>query len=988
MPYGDVVFDGTFVVGPLINHFEASPVHDWSIFTDVTVQHGSLSDQANESGTTPGSKIRLPASTNDWMYSYKVVGVKPGQSVPAKVMTPNSGSEDASEVSIVVNPGFVGSFQLEVTATQGDYSETRLVTVTADFTKPAIVQDGRLVIQGTSGDDFVTVSDDGNGLITVGYLSDERFEFYEFDRASVKAIVFRSYSGNDAFVNTTNLPDSTTHVEEWNETGPSGDLDPEMPDSTLPADPDNSEPPAPVDPETPTAPDGTPPNPTKSNPATSLEKKIREEFKKAVKEQQETFKKVTDAAQETAKNSASQAGTVRDKVVKKAEADAKSKLTDIASKTAKALKDIKNWRKDETGKVDIWESKAIKSLENSIDQWAKWAKDATSPWKKELARLENKKTGWGYPPGVKEAINEAKKQINRIEEKADKAVSQFKGQIKQAKRTADDLRANIQKSAEDSAKSWNEWRTKQEKTINATRDQLVKAANKALEQAKATAQKEFDLAKRSAQTVRNKVVTAAKDVAKEAKEALKQMISALDQAFVIEYATPGSLSMNLDFEQWYADLEVLGVKLDSENIKEILGGESDEYLQRYDFLDFWISSHGQKLKNTNNYNTVRENLFGKYGEGNVGFASERIVDWASPETAARLGKEYYFEVGSEGATDEIIDMLTIESRDAFVWLRNNVDHSKLVNKLIQDGGLSREGAGNVDEQQLAVVFFNQIAKPLIKSFVDAAQFKKVEFKNDYFTLGSHSVRYDKAVTPRGGSDADKVVTSSYHNAISVVLDESIRISNPLESAVSEYDDRVKNEKWFEDENRIELMARVATIVVQKYLGGGSFNLKSAVAEGFQKAHVVGPTLASNDQFDKLSEALNIDREYLDSIVSRDAQGNVSSPIVSLLGTDREENVRGILNKLALGNEGYVDIEKLELNISNYTVNVQFRVIHRHNWGSVSDLPGVESVASNVSASLAAEQRDAGRVSSSHHASFDEAFATFDRFQAGPRFLYL
>jgi hypothetical protein len=62
-----------------------------------------------------------------------------------------------------------------------------------------------------------------------------------------------------------------------------------------------------------------------------------------------------------------------------------------------------------------------------------------------------------------------------------------------------------------------------------------------------------------------------------------------------------------------------------------------------------------------------------------------------------------------------------------------------------------------------------------------------------------------------------------------------------------------------------------------------------------------------------------------------------NPVVDLTGTTVANRLSSLLAKLAIGNEGSAQVNKLEFNVGTLSFNAEVTIRHRHSWGSVGEI---------------------------------------------------
>jgi hypothetical protein len=174
------------------------------------------------------------------------------------------------------------------------------------------------------------------------------------------------------------------------------------------------------------------------------------------------------------------------------------------------------------------------------------------------------------------------------------------------------------------------------------------------------------------------------------------LISRVRNGDSIEAQTAGHLNINLFSKSAYAHIQTVGGSIiDTATIRAWLNsrnGESEK-ATKFDAGDmaFRVTFQANsKISYHDNYDEMRSDELERRGELTY-FASRKFVEWASPETLARLIGTSIFDDGAT-AKSEAIDVLVSEFVDFFNWYANQTEDSddSILSKLFPEDSIVSE----------------------------------------------------------------------------------------------------------------------------------------------------------------------------------------------------------------------------------------------------------------------------------------------------------
>lgn len=112
-----------------------------------------------------------------------------------------------------------------------------------------------------------------------------------------------------------------------------------------------------------------------------------------------------------------------------------------------------------------------------------------------------------------------------------------------------------------------------------------------------------------------------------------------------------------------------GVRFSTQVIEDILAGDVAAIIRDAEAA---IPNPGVEIRMRNEYDEIRRNYSKRYGDSNVYFASQRLVDWLSPETAGEYVIAGLVEGGPaavQQAMNRIQQQSRLEAQDIINWLQ-------------------------------------------------------------------------------------------------------------------------------------------------------------------------------------------------------------------------------------------------------------------------------------------------------------------------------
>ncbi len=137
--------------------------------------------------------------------------------------------------------------------------------------------------------------------------------------------------------------------------------------------------------------------------------------------------------------------------------------------------------------------------------------------------------------------------------------------------------------------------------------------------------------------------------------------------FGVQFSATGTLSLNLAQQTAYANIDFAGTQFDSDKLQALLNGQF--VLPSINPSEVLTSM--ARTGTSNNYAAVQSNIYAANGAAAVYFSSSRFVDWASPETLARLTAQTVLG-GGDATVNELEENLSAEFQGVIAWATRRV----------------------------------------------------------------------------------------------------------------------------------------------------------------------------------------------------------------------------------------------------------------------------------------------------------------------------
>ena len=389
-----------------------------------------------------------------------------------------------------------------------------------------------------------------------------------------------------------------------------------------------------------------------------------------------------------------------------------------------------------------------------------------------------------------------------------------------------------------------------------------------------------------------------------AREAVQAAVGQLlnSQLLAYDITTEGVLSYNMVTNSYYASVGLPGgMQLDSQKIQEWMNGNLS--LPKFNPAEMAFSSFGVEVTQTSGYSARREDLMAQNPGASVYLASQRFVDWLSPETIVRMGAVLYGTGGS--ASDSVISEVVGESRSEFDNLLgwaylNGVEQLDAFAAAALEALLTQR-AFEVDEVKL--------------------DFKWAPINYQYRGRLAGSTEMPMKLLPGGAMVMDRAQA------------ELAKAALTPESPHGSFQLVLKGKQGGLEASAQRLIDAKSSDMAVKFdeLLTGSVEKVGPIPAPVREFFIKAAQPKQLDQIaDRLKELLGIDREFLMEAVKK---GNW---VVDLRTTPIGKRVSGFIKPLALGNEASSELQALELDLASGRVYCQFLLHHRHSWGTVQE----------------------------------------------------
>jgi hypothetical protein len=410
--------------------------------------------------------------------------------------------------------------------------------------------------------------------------------------------------------------------------------------------------------------------------------------------------------------------------------------------------------------------------------------------------------------------------------------------------------------------------------------------------------------------------------------AVQQQLGSVLNSKVVAYdlTTTGSLSANFGTGSYFAALDLgFGATLDTEALKSLTQGTIP--IPNVNPLQAAAAALGFRLRESNGYQAARD-AFLAGSNGNAYFASERFVRWFSPENLLKQGAVAVATGGASTASTmrEMRAQLLLELNDIYSWLKvrgvqaaetlagqvlgalvEGVLHGSAPNLSVPGLGLSVVGS---------TVPFSYTPEFGITGLPSAVLQKLEPFKAPLKVNSPHfAFGIVLSGLPSGGNVLQNEVNSFDQNKLSLAGGLDAALGSIINSA-------------------LQSAPRDARQVLNRLLAGG-----------------FSSTFAESAARDRLFAALGLSTAELKK------NFHPGNPVIDLTNSPVAARLAQFLHPLAQGNEPSVTIDRLEFNLSGYTLNMKVTLRHRQSWGTVAEaLTAVNDFVANRGREIEAQAR--------------------------------
>jgi hypothetical protein len=349
---------------------------------------------------------------------------------------------------------------------------------------------------------------------------------------------------------------------------------------------------------------------------------------------------------------------------------------------------------------------------------------------------------------------------------------------------------------------------------------------------------------------------------------------------------------------------------DLRKVKELLvGGVS---LPDFDPLEAINSLYGAKLNKTTNYETVKTQQQAEFGASNVYFASSRFVEYFGTETLAEVLAEVLVGDPTD-ALRETAELLRLELNDMLAFL-----------EMKGEAELANLGANILN----AIMFQTDFSSPHVE-----LRWTPVTYRYELELTGVVGQAYQALTNEDELAEligAKPLAVDSPHAAFTLIW-EPADVPDPLDPA------------W---------------INLQLQLAIDEFDLRelSQPSLDFDLMNLVigelGDLGVPDDLLDlaqlvlgSLGDVREIELELANWLIGR---LGINVPNLELaftgLGTICLENTvigerlsNALKDKITFGNMDMVEVKKLCLDLTSYSLTASISLCHKHSWGTVGDV---------------------------------------------------
>jgi predicted nucleic acid-binding Zn-ribbon protein len=380
------------------------------------------------------------------------------------------------------------------------------------------------------------------------------------------------------------------------------------------------------------------------------------------------------------------------------------------------------------------------------------------------------------------------------------------------------------------------------------------------------------------------------------------------QLIAFDVTTSGTLTYNLVNGAFYGRFTLPdGVSYDSEAIKRLIA-TGQPSLPQYNPVQLVMGAFGVELDQTSHYEDRRQAVTAANPGSSVYFASQRFVDWLSPETAVSYAANIVAtgEAGVESAIDQTREMLLLEFQEIMAWAYLRGEQNLESTAASALSSLATQQGFHVDEVKLNL------------------DWETVDY--DYHPRLSGLTEFPIRLIPGAAAklndatakiQAERVLPSSPHGAFAAVWSSPTRKIDDVAKALLAA-------------KSAQLSAKFDSLLVGALDKVTQVNLPKAVLkqlDGLVVQSVADPGLPSN-VVQKLQDTFKIDPDWLNQAIA------LGQFIVDLHDKPIGNTLSGLLKNFAVGNEGSATLLDLELDLGTGRISCDFNLRHRHSWGSL------------------------------------------------------
>jgi outer membrane protein assembly factor BamD (BamD/ComL family) len=389
--------------------------------------------------------------------------------------------------------------------------------------------------------------------------------------------------------------------------------------------------------------------------------------------------------------------------------------------------------------------------------------------------------------------------------------------------------------------------------------------------------------------------------------------------------TEGQLTLNLATGAYYADIVIPGGgKLDTQQIENAKTPELD-YKETIRTAQ---RAAAFKIIVTNDYEQQRAKCIADAGQALVYFSSERFVKWACPETIASYVAKLIATQGStwKDIVKSIVNQLLLEYNDIVAWFTHA--GTQAINTLAEAvvEALLFQTAPQIQSQNITFKWVDVTYTYRLESRRGTELAGKV--------LGAVQGYTSHLREEMGGDSLNQVVPELFQ-----LLDGSkTEVKVPHKALVIIWSGIQDRSAWLKEmankfsEQKlgidIDAPGRILEdfdtgVVFKEVARRVSFNLPQNL-EKLDRSPVL-QSLVDTSFRDKLVDLFGLSEADLLSMFVTGQQH------IDLQGTPAAARLQTLFEKLTVGNEPSVDIQKLEFDISTYQLMMVVRSRHRHIW---------------------------------------------------------